>query len=202
MLGQEERGRLANMTELEREMEVALKEERLQQKRQRAQLLRKEKKREKEAAEVAEGRKTPGEKRSQDAKRAALEELASKKRRQTGKGASKQNVEDEQEEGEGEESEEEDGYDDEEMYGGYDREDDLYGAVEEELEGDAEAASYQEAKTIQVRRHKMEDWFDKPFFRSAMNGVVVRLAVGNKQVRVVVLVGVWASERHLQGCFN
>jgi len=187
MLGQEERERLANMTELEREMEVALKEERLQQKRQRAQLLRKEKKLEKEAAAFADGKKTPSEKRSQDAKRAALEELASKKRRQTGKAASKRKVDDdEQEEGEEERSEgseegsegseEEIDYADEEMYGG-----------EDEIEGDSESASYQEAKTIQVRRHKMEDWFDKPFFRSTMNGVVVRLAVGNKQVRVFTL---------------
>ena len=80
----DDRERLANMTELEREMEVALKEERLQQKRQRAQLLRKEKKREKEAKDIAEGRQTGTERRTQDAKKAALEQLAAKKRKQTG----------------------------------------------------------------------------------------------------------------------
>lgn len=100
MLGQEERERLANMTELEREMEVALKEERLQQKRQRAQLLRKEKRREKEAAQLADGTMTPSEKRTQDAKRAALEQLASKKRRQTGKAGKARKVDGDDDDGE------------------------------------------------------------------------------------------------------
>jgi hypothetical protein len=183
MLGQEERERLANMTELEREMEVALKEERLQQKRQRAQLLRKEKRREKEAAQLADGTMTPSEKRTQDAKRAALEQLASKKRRQTGKARKARKVDgdddDDDVDDEEEEEEEEQGEsmeDGEELFGAADGD-------EEDLGGDPESASYQEAKTIQVRRHKMEEWFDKPFFKSAMNGVVVRLAVGNKQVR-------------------
>ena len=189
MLGQDERERLANMTELEREMEVALKEERLQQKRQRAQLLRKEKKREKEAKELAEGKSTPSEKKSQDAKRAALQELAEKKRRQTGKRASKRKYDEDNEDNgrdggdsdDGEYSEQEDAYvaPYEEAY---DQDDDM-DRFEEDTEADPEPASYQEAKTIQVRRHKMEDWFDKPFFKNAVNGVVVRLAVGSKQVR-------------------
>ena len=182
MLGQEERERLANMTELEREMEVALKEERLQQKRQRAQLLRKEKRREKEAAQLADGTMTPSEKRTQDAKRAALEQLASKKRRQTGKAGKARKVDGDDDDDDDDVEEEEEEEQGESMEDG----EELFGAAdgdEEDLGGDPESASYQEAKTIQVRRHKMEEWFDKPFFKSAMNGVVVRLAVGNKQVR-------------------
>ena len=83
----DDRERLANMTELEREMEVALKEERLQQKRQRAQLLRKEKKREKEAKDIAEGRQTGTERRTQDAKKADARrqcEAATKKKTSSG----------------------------------------------------------------------------------------------------------------------
>jgi hypothetical protein len=124
---------------------------------------------------------TPSEKRTQDAKRAALEQLASKKRRQTGKAGKARKVD-------GDDDDDDDDVEEEEEEQGESMEDgeELFGAAdgdEEDLGGDPESASYQEAKTIQVRRHKMEEWFDKPFFKSAMNGVVVRLAVGNKQVR-------------------
>ena len=185
----DDRERLANMTELEREMEVALKEERLQQKRQRAQLLRKEKKREKEAKDIAEGRQTGTERRTQDAKKAALEQLAAKKRKQTGgkKKANRSDARDDEEEYEDEdeayekEEEEEEGYEEDYYARGLDDEDDM------DIDADPEPASYLEAKTIQMRRHKMEEWVDKPFFQSTMNGVVVRLAMGIKKVGVIMI---------------
>lgn len=154
--------RLAKMTELEREMELAERAERRQQKLQREQLLR--------AAE--EGPRRSGrEVREETKKKSAIKELkAARERKARGDtwGASLPS-EDEEEEEQGAYVSEEDDYED------------ILDQHMDEDEGDEEEASYQEIKSIQIRRHKLEEWFSKPFFEETLSGCMVRLAAGNKK---------------------
>ena len=39
-----------------------------------------------------------------------------------------------------------------------------------------EDASYEDVLTIQVRRHRLESWADKPFFDRVLRGCMVRRA--------------------------
>lgn len=45
---------------------------------------------------------------------------------------------------------------------------------------DEEEASYQEVKSIQVRRHKLEEWIAKPIFERTLPRCMARFA-GNKK---------------------
>jgi RNA polymerase-associated protein RTF1 len=159
--------RLARMTELEREMELAERAERQQQKRQREELLRQQ--------DQGKGgpRRSGRELREENKKKSAIEELkAARERKARGEKADTRYGEEEEDEEEGEEIQELEDLDDL-------KDDDEYGgAISEE---DEEEASYQEVKGIQVRRYKLEEWFNKPFFEKTLPGCMVRLAAGNKK---------------------
>lgn len=175
-ISEDDEERLAKMTELEREMELAERAERQQQKRQRAELLK--------AAKKQGPRRSGREVREEHKKKSAIEELkAARERKARGErsrihdfdddvsekshGRKKRDTYDDEMMSE-EEEEEEDGYT---SGDGYNNDDD----------DDDEEASYQEVKSIQVRRYKLEEWFDKPFFEKTLPGCMVRLAAGNKK---------------------
>jgi len=175
-ISEDDEERLAKMTELEREMELAERAERQQQKRQRAELLK--------AAKKQGPRRSGREVREEHKKKSAIEELkAARERKARGErsrihdfddddvsekshGRKKRDTYDDEMMSEEEEEEEEDGYT---SGDGYNNDD------------DDEEASYQEVKSIQVRRYKLEEWFDKPFFEKTLPGCMVRLAAGNKK---------------------
>lgn len=161
--------RLAKMTELEREMELAERAERQQQKRQRAELLK---------AAKAGPRRSGREVREENKKKSAIEELkAARERKARGeKSLLPDAVEEEEEEGQGKEEGED--YEDYEEYEEDGHPD--FGSDDEEV-GDEEEASYQEVKSIQIRRYKLEEWFNMPFFDKTLPGCMVRLAAGNKK---------------------
>lgn len=151
--------RLAKMTELEREMELAERAERQQQKRQREELLK-----------AADGRRRSGrEVREENKKKSAIEELkAARERKARGEKAVFEELEEEDEEAEPV------------SLGGDDHDIMSKDDIEDQYDDDEEA-SYQEVKGIQVRRYKLEEWYNKPFFEKTLPGCVVRLAAGNKK---------------------
>mmetsp|Transcript_3353 Transcript_3353/g.6744 ORF Transcript_3353/g.6744 Transcript_3353/m.6744 type:complete len:562 (+) Transcript_3353:8880-10565(+) len=151
--------RLARMTELEREMELAERAERQQQKRQREELLK-----------AAGGRRRSGrEVREENKKKSAIEELkAARERKARGEKAVFEEPDEEEVEAEPVSL----GGDEDEIMS----EDDIV-----EQHDDDEEASYQEVKGIQVRRYKLEEWYNKPFFEKTLPGCIVRLAAGNKK---------------------
>lgn len=166
--------RLANMTELEREMELAERAERQQQKRQRAELLKAAKSsQQKEAGPRRSGREV----REENKKKSAIEELkAARERKARGEKAVVQVMDEEEEE---EEHDDDDLELEEGVYDEMVTEDDDIDM--DEGVGDEEEASYQDVKGVQVRRYKLEEWFNKPFFEKTLPGCMVRLAAGNKK---------------------
>lgn len=184
-----DRARLAGMTELEREMELAERAEKRQQAMQREQLL--------QAAAAEQGtqanRRSGREVREEAARKSAMEELKEARLRKA-RGQPSRKVLEQEEEDEGEEeymfdqeplSDAEEGMLFDEDVGGGQREGRGRGRsaarhhrVDEEEE---EEATYEEVKSIQVRRHKMEEWVEKPHFEMTMVGCVVRLAAGKKR---------------------
>lgn len=175
--------RLANMTELEREMELAERAERQQQKRQREELLRaasgrREKKEaspeEKKETAAAVSRKSGREVREESRKKSAIEELKAARQKKSSEMYLEKKLQEQEADYEYYSSaeEEEDGMLSLEDEG-------IHGAFEDDE--DEEEASYQEVKSIQVRRHKLEEWITKPFFERTLPGCMVRLAAGNKK---------------------
>ena len=182
---EEDRKRLASMTEFEREMELAERAEKIQAERQRQQVLR--------AAELAEedrraSRRSGREMREEAAKKSAMEELRAARQRKATGGTSKSrrdHSEEESDEAGGEyelevsdvsEQEEE-----EEYYDEYDRRKSSLWHPKEHMDAaDLEDADFTEVKAIQVRRHKLEEWFGKPFFDATLPGSIVRLASGDR----------------------
>lgn len=174
--------RLANMTELEREMELAERAERQQQKRQREELLRaasgrREKKEtptaEKETAATV-SRKSGREVREESRKKSAIEELKAARQKKSSETYLEKKLQQQEA--------------DYEYYSSAEEEEDGVLSLEDEGihrafedEEDEEEASYQEVKSIQVRRHKLEEWISKPFFERTLPGCMVRLAAGNKK---------------------
>eukprot|EP00890_Picochlorum_soloecismus_P005067 jgi/Picsp_1/5561/NSC_02920-R1_rna polymerase-associated protein rtf1 homolog len=175
--------RLANMTELEREMELAERAERQQQKRQRDELLRaasgrREKKEtppeEKKETTATVSRKSGREVREESRKKSAIEELKAARQKKSSETYLEKKLQEQEA--------------DYEYFSSADEEEDGMLSLEDEGihrdfedEEDEEEASYQEVKSIQVRRHKLEEWIVKPFFERTLPGCMVRLAAGNKK---------------------
>jgi RNA polymerase-associated protein RTF1 len=190
-----DRARLAGMTELEREMELAERAEKRQQAIQRQQLLQ-------AAGEGTQTNRRSGrEVREEAARKSAMEELKEARLRKARGQPSRQVVDRDYEE-------EEEEYGEEEAEEGEEQDQEPLSDVEEgallELDHDGggrsratgrwtaarqphrdeeeeEEATYEEVKSIQVRRHKMEEWVEKPHFEMSMVGCVVRLAAGKKR---------------------
>ena len=195
IIDSEDRARLEKMTELEREMELAARAERLQAERQRRVY---------EA--MAEGTAEPIKKKSsqqrrsgreqgvEDAKKSAIEHIKAARRR-TAKGQKAYAVgdeEEEEEEGLGVDEVGEEGggaFDDDYELDELDDEDDQ-GIVSlrweprertEEDEAAAEIADFNELKSIQVRRYKLEEWITKPHFAATIPGCILRMNAGNRR---------------------
>lgn len=179
--------RLAAMTELEREMELADRAERRQQEMQRKQLLRAAEGAEEAGAKPRKDRTTAArrsgrEVREEHAKKSAMEELkAARDRKARGQRAhaaeavEAAGVTEEDEEGEAPLGYGEELFSEDELGGGarWEPRDDFEEDAEKTME-----ASYDEVKTIQVRRHRLEEWVAKPFFASVLPGCMVRLSNG------------------------
>ncbi|KAI3434930.1 hypothetical protein D9Q98_002984 [Chlorella vulgaris] len=197
---EDDRKRLAAMTELQREYELANRADiRNQEALRRKLLAKKDVKAERAGAKAAKRvrSKSGREEREEAAKKSAMEELkAARERKARGveERARKRDDSDAMEDEDG--GEEEDGGEggsrrrrsddsseegalgsDDEMF---DRERDLYGRrSREEGEDEEDEAPLEEVKKIQVRREKLEEWVNQPFFEDTLPGCMVRVMVGD-----------------------
>lgn len=188
---EEDRARLAKMSEFDREMVLAERAEARQQERQRQQLL---------AAAGGDDTKKPSTKRQnaarrsgrevreETAKKSAIEELkAARERKAQGRKAHAAKDLDVGDESSEEELAEGRGYEDEsdleegEADGGPGGMRWAPRELDEADEGAAEEADLEELKSIQVRRHKLEEWISKPHFEVTMPGCMVRVAAGERR---------------------
>ena len=190
---EEDRRRLAKMTEFEREMELADRAEARQQQLQRQQLLAASggdadedgRKPKRQGAARRSGREV----REETAKKSAIEELkAARERKAQGRKAHDardldvvEDFEEEEDLGDGrgydDDSDLEEGEADEgpggRRWAPRDRDD--------EADIEQEEASPEDLKSIQVRRHKLEEWITKPHFEVSLPGSMVRVAAGDKR---------------------
>jgi RNA polymerase-associated protein RTF1 len=185
---EEDAARLAKMSEFDREMLLAERAEQRQQKLQRDQILAAEVAAEQAKAKGAQ-RRSGREVREETAKKSAIEELkAARKRKAQGRKA--HDDEDIDAAGGDDDDDDQDPYrttaysdseEDEE-----DGEHRLGGTrwearePEEDEEADEEA-DFEELKSIQVRRHKLEEWISKPHFTTTLPGCMVRVVAGEKK---------------------
>ena len=221
IIDEADRRRLAGMSELQREMELAERAQKQQEERQRREVLKAierregrkaefedEEDRQREEAERRASRRSGREVREEAAKRSAMEELRAARQRKTAGGSTgiymqRSAVDDDEDDDreermgyEGEDfdleeeeaMEEEEGEEDGEVVGMRDLEHDwrrrgsgVWHPRDDEMDAAAaEEADYEEVKGIQVRRHKLEEWFEKPFFDTTLPGSMVRLAAGDR----------------------
>jgi RNA polymerase-associated protein RTF1 len=185
------------MSEFDREMLLAERAEQRQQKIQRDQILAAEAAAEKAKAKGAQ-RRSGREVREETAKKSAIEELkAARQRKAQGKKA--HDDEDIDNAAGGDQDDEEEDQDARRQYSSEDEEDDsdledgeggdgprggLRWAARDRTEEDEEAeeeADFEELKSIQVRRHKLEEWINKPHFKTTLPGCMVRVVAGEKR---------------------
>lgn len=208
---EEDRKRLAAMTELQREFELATRAEQRQRELERQRLLKKTpgdiaEKAEKAAAKAAKrvsGRSKSGrEEREEAAKKSAMEELKAARERKARGAEERARKRDESEEPEGEgdederraegrerrdrgrrdESEEEGALESEDEISDDDRGGRLYGRhrMDEGGEDEEDEAPFEDVKRIQVRREKLEEWLNEPFFEETLPGCMVRILMGEE----------------------
>jgi RNA polymerase-associated protein RTF1 len=206
---EEDAARLAKMSEFDREMLLAERAEQRQQKVQRDQILAAEAAAENAKAKGAQ-RRSGREVREETAKKSAMEELkAARQRKAQGKKAhdaedidaaaadSDQGGEDGPQRHQGayySDDSEEDGEDrgpGGTRWAARDR-------TEEDEEADEEA-DFEELKSIQVRRHKLEEWINKPHFESTLPGCMVRVVAGEKKTpdNVPVMLNARPEQRYM-----
>ena len=199
IIDEEDRQRLAGMTEFARENILFERAEARREEIQRQQLIAASnaaattddaaKKTETKAAARRSGREV----REETAKKSAIEELKAARQRKSKGGKAHRGAraaaetyddddnDEEEEAGEGSGLEE-----------GEDDDDDLDGGglgstrwaprdLTEEDEEAAEEADFVDLKSIQVRRHKLEEWISKPHFEETMPGCMVRVAAGDRR---------------------
>lgn len=208
---EDDRKRLAAMTELQREFELATRAEARQRELERQRLLKKApgdvaEKAEKAAAKAAKrvsGRSKSGrEEREEAAKKSAMEELkaarerkargAEERARKRGESEEPEDEGDEEERrGEGrdwrdrgrrDESEEEGALESEDEALDDDRGRRLYGRphMDEGGEDEEDEAPFDDVKRILVRREKLEQWVNEPFFEETLPGCMVRVLMGEE----------------------
>ncbi|KAL4518822.1 hypothetical protein Ndes2437B_g00900 [Nannochloris sp. 'desiccata'] len=70
--------------------------------------------------------------------------------------------------------------------------------TEEDEEADEEA-DFEELKSIQVRRHKLEEWISKPHFETTLPGCMVRVVAGEKKTpdNVPVMLNARPEQRYM-----
>ncbi len=187
---EEDAARLAKMSEFDREMLLAERAEQRQQKLQRDQILAAEAAAEKAKAKGAQ-RRSGREVREETAKKSAIEELkAARQRKAQGKKAHDEedidaaggDDDDDNQRGgrdyySDDDSDEEEG---EERGGPGGTRWAARDRTEEDEEADEEA-DFEELKSIQVRRHKLEEWIAKPHFETTLPGCMVRVVAGEKK---------------------
>ncbi|KAG7674633.1 putative Protein RTF1-like protein [Nannochloris sp. 'desiccata'] len=205
---EEDAARLAKMSEFDREMLLAERAEQRQQKIQRDQILAAEAAAEQAKAKGAQ-RRSGREVREETAKKSAIEELKAARQRKA-QGRKAHDAEDidaagadsDQDDGEqrregayySEEDSEEDG--EERGIGG------TRWAARDRTEEDEEAdeeADFEELKSIQVRRHKLEEWISKPHFETTLPGCMVRVVAGEKKTpdNVPVMLNARPEQRYM-----
>ncbi|KAL4425311.1 hypothetical protein ABPG75_009327 [Micractinium tetrahymenae] len=207
---EEDRKRLAAMTELQREFELATRAEQRQRDLERQRLLKKvgdvAEKAEKAAAKAAKrvsGRSKSGrEEREEAAKKSAMEELKAARERKARGAEERARKRDDSEEPEGEEDEDERRAeererrerrrrDESEEEGALESEDEisdegrggrLYDRhrMDEGGEDEEDEAPLDDVKRIQVRREKLEQWVNEPFFEETLPGCMVRVLMGEE----------------------
>jgi len=206
---EEDAARLAKMSEFDREMLLAERAEQRQQKIQRDQILAAEAAAEQAKATGAQ-RRSGREVREETAKKSAIEELkAARQRKSQGQKAHDA----EHIDAAGADSDEQDAFDHQRREGAYysddseeDGEDRGFGgtrwAARDRTEEDEEAeeeADFEELKSIQVRRHKLEEWISKPHFETTLPGSMVRVVAGEKKApgNVSVMLNARPEQRYM-----
>lgn len=183
---EEDRAKLMNMTQLEREMVLAERAEQLIDRKERRNLLGKKSKQQTELVRGSSRGKQP------DAKRDAMDKLkaARERKAQQTKAKQKQNEEEDEDYAISDEEVSDvsgaglDEYAEERNRrpSGADQAVDRRAMYDDipEAEEEHDDASYEEVKAMQVRRHKLEQWVNEPFFERCVQGCIVRLSVGSK----------------------